>query len=56
MALDDKAKEALKFVQEGYDEAEQKVDGWFAKDNHTVLILSTVAVALAVLIVYFLFS
>jgi len=48
MKLDDKAKKALKFVQEGYDEAEEKVDGWFARNKYTVLIMAGVAVALVV--------
>lgn len=48
MALDDKAKEALKFVQDGYDKAEEEVDGFFVRNKYTVLIMAGVAVALVV--------
>jgi hypothetical protein len=48
MALDDKAKEALKFVQEGYDKAEEEVDGFFVRNKYTVVIMAAVAVALVV--------
>ncbi len=48
MALDDKAKEALKFVQDGYDKAEEEVDGFFVRNKYTALIMAAVAVALVV--------
>lgn len=49
MALDDKAKEALKFVQDGYDKAEEEVDGFFVRNKYTVAILAGVAVGVALL-------
>ncbi|SHL42907.1 hypothetical protein SAMN05216428_102378 [Nitrosospira sp. Nsp11] len=49
MALDDKAKEALKFVQDGYDKAEEEVDGWFVRNKLSVAILTGVAVGIALL-------
>jgi hypothetical protein len=56
MKLDEKGKEVLDFVQKGYDKAEKEVDGFFVRNKYTVVILSGVAVALMVLIGYFLFS
>ena len=52
MKFDDKVKKAVDTVQKGYDKAERETDGFFAKDGHTVLIFSGVAVLLVVLAVF----
>ena len=50
MQFDDKAKKAVDTVQKGYDKAESKVDGWFVRKGNTVLILSGVAIGIALLV------
>lgn len=49
--IDDKGKEVIDFVQKGYDKAEEEVDGWFARNKHTVAILSGVAVGIVLLVI-----
>ena len=48
MQLDDKSKEVVDFVRDGYDKAESEVDGFFVRNKYTVVIMSAVAVALVV--------
>ena len=55
MRVDQKVKEAEDFVREGYSEAEGKVDGWFARNKHTVAILSGVAVGIGSLAIAFIY-
>ena len=55
MNLDDKAKKVVDLAQEGYAEAEGKVDGWFARNKYTVVILSGVAFGIACLAIAFLY-
>lgn len=51
MKLDQEAKKAVDVAQKGYNKAEKEVDGFFAKDGHTVLILTGAAVVIVGLVI-----
>lgn len=55
MKLDQEAKKAVDTVQKGYNQAEAEVDGFFAKNNNTVLILSGAAVVIVGLVIALLY-
>lgn len=51
MGIEDTVKEDAAKVEAGYNVAEAKVDGFFASNKYTVLILTGVAVVLVGLVI-----